>query len=950
MGSKLELCRLNPSTCPEVSITVDDAISSDNHTISQSSSFSDIETELAHPLVPEKNNLILPQKDINESCNNRRAGSFRTRVYKRSFSEVPSTSTGNTSPLPSPSRSAEDSNLVPSETETETSRSALLSFTSQSRRRLRKSKSDGTSKTRNLLSSKGRERQSKFMRQKNVDENVYNSDNSICMLPRQDSKEVTSWKQKGRNLSITSLNVPSFSSLFESVRRNSPKPRSKNKKNNKDDIVNQHRLFENFPPIPTHNNDHFQAILKVFQKSARIELKHLYSRFKIPFPFSWLTNQDSVKIEEIFVEPDMTFNRHLIEINDLFTVQPNRVDKNPVIIIKGESGCGKTALCHYLTQCWCNDPRTITNLDSFHLVFMLSCKYIGNYSLILSVRDFYLKDSIDSLPSKTDEFIFSLIFYSQTLFLLDGFDESSESCKEKIQVIRSLFPNSKIVVTTRTSGMRDVIQTLNLNPTYDVIEFLLNNFNDKRKVNLIVNLSEILGKSDDDQFELLDHIEERFRDNTDILDTPLHIILYIIIWVHKEENVKGITTVNDLFHHTIELMKHQLFRLLGMKKYADRSIGEGQVSSLMLEMGKISLSCIQNRQFYFTPLEYDIIKRHSSAVKINHYIAFPILMEHVDYLQSRNLRVFFHTSIMEYLAACYVDHMMKSVNCNLFSLISSRNLGRQDCACGCLPHFNINAGHGQSNILRENHQLDSLLLFFVQVSLSSGNGTSKMGEEIAEYFPMNYNRNLATLASIVKVPISGNDRFLKGIKKSLAKQRLPMLVHSWNIKHVITLINSGTLTPDVFIKFSVERKYDWGETVNNLVKAGCRPYVKVVLEQAEQMQAFLRALQIIEQPKIPKFILHFGYMQLGLTELVQLWPYPNPIHIMSTGGKYSMEAFLVCVALVNLIGKKRVKHVTFYGDEASYIFGMLKKSLPHIRVHLSPTMRENDYVVIATRQ
>jgi len=255
-----------------------------------------------------------------------------------------------------------------------------------------------------------------------------------------------------------------------------------------------------------------------------------------------------------------------------------------------------------------------------------------------------------------------------------------------------------------------------------------------------------------------------------------------------------------------------------------------------------------------------------------------------------------------------------------------------------------------SNIEENNHQQDNMILFLVKISIVSRNSSLDTGKHVAQYFPMNYNRNLPILANIVKTMNDDDEGFFsKGFVRGLEKQKLPNLINNWNLKHVMTLLENKAVKPSIHIKFSVENKHDWGESVNDLINLGCRPYVKVVIEQTEQMEALLSALQTIEQPKIPKLILHFGYVDIGLTELTECWPYPNPLLIMSTHGKYSMEAYLTCLSLVNILGKNRVKNLIFSGDESSYVYGLLRKALPNTNVHLRPSQRTTDYIVINTK-
>ena len=688
-----------------------------------------------------------------------------------------------------------------------------------------------------------------------------------------------------------------------------------------------------------------------FKIEAHKELSEMYSNLHIQFPQEWLTNSVSnIKIEDIYVKPSLTFNKKAVALKDILIVQPNKVGYNPLIVIKGPPGAGKTSLSQYITHCWTKRNGAIQTLDDVDLFFYVECRFVISDSLMTSLRETYLKNSLDYLSSICNESIMNVLSQLNIIVLLDGFDEGLESSNDLFKRLREYLPDCKIIITARTHGVRNIQEMMDIDKNCDVIEILLNKFDDEQLVEFIDNFSGVFGKTNEDQYALLSQIEHQGVDFEATLQLPLNIVSYLILWVHRKDALKLVSSKAHIFIQIIELMKSQLYHKLGLDRYIDVNHGNRVLNAWILEVGRVCLMCIQARQFYFSPSENNIIIKSTCSAEFNTYLAISVIMQNVSHLSNRNLRVFYHTSIMESFAAVYIDHEMATTGVGLFHLISRQDNHRMcsiSCSCACIR---FKQAPTCTNVDQKNYQQEDAIDFIVRISEVNNHSSFNLGFDVAKYFPLCYNRNLAKLSNFASLFLEKDNPFRKGLKSGLSKQRLPNPLNSWNIKHVINLIENEAIEPSILIQYTVENNKNWGPTVNELIKLGCRPYINVILEQTQQMQSLLLALEIIEKPRVPKLILHFGLIQVGISELVDIWPYPVPMHILSLGNRYSIEAYIASTTIVNTMGLARVRDVVFAGEESCYVWKLLKKSLPGVRVHLQPTESNNFHIIITTKR
>ncbi|KAF2364065.1 Nonaspanin (TM9SF) [Trinorchestia longiramus] len=731
---------------------------------------------------------------------------------------------------------------------------------------------------------------------------------------------------KLQNNGHTSKRKPSFGFLDILMPLHSPKftKHRGHKKSKSSDVLESELSESGASDINLLDTDTF--LEKKFKETAGKELRKFYSYFSVPLPSPWMKKQ--IKISDIFVEPILSFNRKAVPLEKLFVVQPNRSTKNPLIVIKGQPGAGKTALCQYLVHSWCQNEARVVELDSIELLFMIECKFVTP-NLMSSLRTIYLKESISLLPraEADNEYLFKVINKFKTLIILDGFDEIQDSSRSLLEKIRTELPDAKVIVSTRLSGIRDIQETLELDISYDAVEFLLQLFDDDQLVSLVLNISHIYDISDEDQIKLLDHVDDN-DELRQVLQVPLHLILYLMLWIHEPIIFKNMKTVIDVFDGVISLMCNQLCTCIEMKS-GQPLLTLQVVKSLLNEVGHLCLQCIQGRQFYFTPREYHSLKHYCDTVGINLHNALKIMMHEVTYLSGRNLKTFCHVTVMEHLAATFMDDNIITNVTGIFEILTPNkgaNSGPVNCWKSCASITSTPTATVTNSGTR-NYQLDSAISHLAQISCKNDHHTFKMGKELATYFSLNNNRNLITLSNIISPLQTREHPFKHGLKKGLSNQNLPDQIHIWNLKHVINLIEYGALKPSVQVKFTVENSKEWGTIVNKLVNLGCKPYINVVLEDVDQMKALVCALGVIKNPSVPKLILHFGFVEIGINDLVASWPYPKTMHMVSPKGKYAIESYLACILLVEAMGKNRVKYIKFTGHESSYIFGLLKTSL-----------------------
>lgn len=173
-----------------------------------------------------------------------------------------------------------------------------------------------------------------------------------------------------------------------------------------------------------------------------------------------------------FVQPPFKSEINEFNLKDIFNKWFDSID-NPIFVIKGTGGIGKTTVAQYLTDNLLNNSTNLYVLfiDSVQVKDnLLKSKKVGN----INIYNFYeaLYDTLDSSEEKLSEELFKInLDAGNILIVIDGLDEviskiSNFNVEEFIESINSFgneLGHAKVIITCRTYF-------------WNITEFKINNF------------------------------------------------------------------------------------------------------------------------------------------------------------------------------------------------------------------------------------------------------------------------------------------------------------------------------------------------------------------------------------------------------------------------------------------------------------------------------------------
>ena len=127
-----------------------------------------------------------------------------------------------------------------------------------------------------------------------------------------------------------------------------------------------------------------------------------------------------------------------LDVDDIF--RPSEEDYDPLVLIEGSPGIGKTTFCLKLAHEWANGalPR---NFPIFKLVLLLKCRDIGGEIFEDVLKDIFEQLLPEDLKEKTKEtfvdFLEDVDNQKQILIIFDGLDELPEKSEDRVNKVLS---------------------------------------------------------------------------------------------------------------------------------------------------------------------------------------------------------------------------------------------------------------------------------------------------------------------------------------------------------------------------------------------------------------------------------------------------------------------------------------------------------------------------------
>ena len=339
-----------------------------------------------------------------------------------------------------------------------------------------------------------------------------------------------------------------------------------------------------------------------------------------------------------------------IEVDDIFG--SSEEDNDPLVLVEGSPGIGKTTFCLKLAHNWANGamPR---NFPSFKLVFLLKCRdMMGDI-----VEDIFEQLLPEDLKEKAKEvlvnFLGDLNNQKQILIILDGLDELPEKLEDRVNKVlgRKKFSLSYVLATTRQEKgihTREQFQ-------FDTC-LAIEGFREENSFEYIRKHFRNIGTEHSSKGERL--IEE-IKQNPllgELQRNPLNLLLLCVVYEDHEGSLPS--SITELYQTIVRCLLRRYCAKEKLKASEKDEDLDKQFEIAILALGELAWKCLLNDRLSFYEDELEELERSNENI-VARRLGLAYKEESLKRLKPRHTYSFLHKTFQEYLAASYIAHNLR---------------------------------------------------------------------------------------------------------------------------------------------------------------------------------------------------------------------------------------------------------------------------------------------------
>ena len=467
-------------------------------------------------------------------------------------------------------------------------------------------------------------------------------------------------------------------------------------------------------------------------------LEREYNRRAEFSPLLW-SKGTKLQLKEVYTKLRVVSRRKAgsseVGVDDIFG--SSEEDNDPLVLVEGSPGIGKTTFCLKLAHDWANGamPR---NFPIFNFVFLLKCRDMKGDI----VEDIFEQLLPEDLKEKTKEalvnFLEDLNNQKQILIILDGLDELQEKSEDRVNKVlgRKKLSFCYVLATTRQEkGIStreqfkfDICLTIKGFSTQNSFEYIRKHFRNigtkhsSKGERLIEEIK---------QNPLLRHLQSN----------PLNLLLLCVVYEDHEGSLPSSST--ELYQTIVRcLLKRYCAReeLKASKKDEDL---DKQFEITILALGELAWKCLLNDRLSFYEDELEEVESSNENI-VARRLGLVYKEESLKRLKPRHAYSFLHKTFQEYLAASNIAHKFRCSEFQMLEQILFPEIARVKFkqvfvfVCGILRE-EANILFGQiGNMLQK--QWDwlkcdmSTAVFFVESWKETGNA-ERMAKTLCSFLP-----------------------------------------------------------------------------------------------------------------------------------------------------------------------------------------------------------------------
>ena len=404
----------------------------------------------------------------------------------------------------------------------------------------------------------------------------------------------------------------------------------------------------------------------LWSKGMKLQLKEVYTRLRV-------VHRRKAGISELEIDVDNIFGS-------------SEEDNDPLVLVEGSPGIGKTTFCLKLAHDWANGAMPC-NFPSFKLVFLLKCRDMEEDVAEDVVEEVFEQLLPEDLKEKTKEalveFLKDLDNQKQILIILDGLDELPKESEDRVNKVldRKKLSSCYVLATTRQGEGIYIWEQYKIG-----ICLAIEGFSEENSFKYIRKHFRNIGTEHASKGERL--IEEVQRNPMlgHFQTNPLNLLLLCVLYQDHEGNL--LSSITDLYQIIVRCLLRRYCAKEELKASVKDEDVDKQFEIAILALGELAWKCLRNDRLTFYEDELEELERSNENI-VARRLGLVYKEESVKKLKPRHTYSFLHKTLQEYLAASYIAHNLRGSELYVlkqvrFSLATRKF--RQVClfACGIL--------------------------------------------------------------------------------------------------------------------------------------------------------------------------------------------------------------------------------------------------------------------------
>ncbi|XP_074610436.1 uncharacterized protein LOC141864545 isoform X7 [Acropora palmata] len=401
----------------------------------------------------------------------------------------------------------------------------------------------------------------------------------------------------------------------------------------------------------------------LWDDAVKLPLENVYTRLKIVS--RWKPDSETRSQSAVFWLEDSWLDKigagaWANEVNpcDIFGVLKKGDD--PMILIEGSPGIGKTTFCLKLAYDWANQSSSAASFPEFELVLLLKCRDIDG-DLTEAITEQLLPNDISEDIRKTFfHFLKDIHNQERILIILDGLDELPEKSRHHVDLFlrRRILSFCYVLTTTRQEKGIEARKQF----AFD-ISLKIEGFTEEDSFEYIRRHFKNVGPGQSSKGEKL--IEE-IKENQllrDLQKNPLHLLLLCVVYQDHEGKLPSSRT--DLYQVIVVCLLRRYCARHNVKASKEDMDLEKQFKRDIRCLGELAWNCLLSDRHSFFEEELEELERKSEKL-VARRLGFVYKEESLKVLKPQHEYCFLHKSFQEYLAASYIAHKLQRNKFNIF--------------------------------------------------------------------------------------------------------------------------------------------------------------------------------------------------------------------------------------------------------------------------------------------